>query len=151
MSTISQLKKEVYIEYIIYLRHVIKNITDMKTLNLLMLFILLTTSQVANATEENKEIPPVDTRWNNELDPDRTLFSSPSLFKDANHVYVYSEKQLDNLTIGITDMLGNVYHYEVTTILAGMYYAIPIESLPVGQYYFCIYQGSNYVIGIFSK
>lgn len=69
----------------------------MKTLNLLMLFLLLTTSQIANATEDNREIPPVDTRWNNELDPDRTLFSSPSLFKDASNVYVYSEKQLDNL------------------------------------------------------
>ena len=123
----------------------------MKTLNLLMLFLLLTTSQVANATEDNREIPPVDTRWNNELDPDRTLFSSPSLFKDASNVYVYSEKQLDNLTIGITDMQGNMYHYEVITVPAGMYYAISIESLPAGQYYLCIYQGSNYVIGIFQK
>ena len=122
----------------------------MKTLNLLMLFLLLTTSQVANATEDNREIPPVDTRWNNELDPDRTLFSSPSLFKDANFVYVYSEKQLDNVTIGITDMQGNTYHYEVTTIPACTYYAVSIDSLPSGQYYLCVYQGSNSVIGMFT-
>ena len=66
-------------------------------------------------------------------------------------MYVYSEKQLDNLSIGITDMQGNVYHCEVTTVPACMYYAISIETLPAGQYYLSIYQGSNYVIGIFSK
>ena len=65
-------------------------------------------------------------------------------------MYVYSEKQLDNLTIGITDMQGNMYHYEVITVPAGMYYAISIESLPAGQYYLCIYQGSKYVIGMFN-
>ena len=66
-------------------------------------------------------------------------------------MYVYSDKQLDSLTIGVTDMQGNVYHQEVTTIPANMYYAISIESLPEGQYYFCIYQGNNYVIGFFNK
>jgi len=44
-----------------------------------------------------------------------------------------------------------VYHYEVTTVPAGMYYAASIESLPAGTYYLSIYQGSNYVIGIFQK
>ena len=67
---------------------------------------------------------------------------------DANLVYVYSEKQLDNVSIGITDMQGNTYHYEVTTIPAGMYYAVSIESLPAGQYYLYVYQGSNYIIGM---
>ena len=67
-----------------------------------------------------------------------------------NHGQFFKEKQLDNLTIGITDMMGNVYHYEVTTVPACMYYAVPIASLPAGQYYLCVYQGSNYVIGIFT-
>ena len=83
-------------------------------------------------------------------DGDRSFSSSPSLFKDANFVYVYSEKQLDNVTIGITDMQGNTYHYEVTTIPACTYYAVSIDSLPSGQYYLCVYQGSNYVIGMFT-
>ena len=61
-----------------------------------------------------------------------------------------SEKQLDNVTIGITDMQGNTYHYEVTTVPAGMYYAVSIESLPSGMYYLCVYQGSKYVIGMFT-
>ena len=67
--------------------------------------------------------------------------------KDESYVYVYSEKQLDNVVIGITDMQGNTYHYEVTTISASTYYAISIKSLPAGTYYLCVYQGSNYVIG----
>lgn len=44
-----------------------------------------------------------------------------------------------------------MYNEEVTTVPAGMYYAISIESLPIGQYYLSIYQGSNYVIGVFVK
>ena len=62
----------------------------------------------------------------------------------------YHAKQLDNVTIGITDMQGNTYHYEVTTIPACTYYAVSIDSLPSGQYYLCVYQGSNYVIGMFT-
>ena len=101
---------------------------------------------------KKEDVPPVQDCWNNDkADGDRSLSNSPSLFKDANSVYVYSEKQLDNLTIGITDMQGNTYHYEVATIPAGMYYAISIEPFPLGQYYLCIYQGSSYIIGIFQK
>ena len=104
------------------------------------------------AKDDKEDIPPVQDSWNNKnADGNRSLLCSPSLFKDANHLYVYTEKQLDNLTIGITDMQGNVYHQEVTTVPAGMYYAISIESLPDGQYYLCIYQGNNYIIGIFQK
>ena len=102
------------------------------------------------SADENSTVISVEDKWDKELDGDRSLSSSPSLFKDVNFVYVYSEKQLDNLTIGITDMQGNVYHQEVTTVPAGMYYAISIESLPEGQYYLSIYQGSNYVIGLFA-
>lgn len=118
-----------------------------------LLLCLFTLPLYVLAKDNKKEdVPPVQDCWNNDkADGDRSLSNSPSLFKDANSVYVYSEKQLDNLTIGITDMQGNVYYQEVTNIPAGMYYAISIESLPVGQYYLCIYQGSNYVIGTFIK
>jgi len=116
---------------------------------LFMAFLAVTPSFVMAAKE--KEIPPVSNKWDDENDPGRSISSVPSLFKDANFVYVYSEKQLDNLTIGITDMMGNVYHYEVTTVPAGMYYAVSIESLPAGSYYISIIQGSKYVIGVFVK
>ena len=98
---------------------------------------------------ENDKIPiPPEQGWSTTNDRENTV---PQLYQDATSVYVYSVKQLDNLSIGITDMQGNVYHYEVTTVPACMYYAISIETLPAGQYYLSIYQGSNYVIGIFSK
>ena len=100
-----------------------------------------------NASTEKERIP--DKRsWSNSNDRDT---NSPQLYQDDLNAYVYSEKQLDNLTIGITDMMGNTYHYEVTTVPAGMYYAVSITSLPAGQYCLSIYQGSNYVIGIFQK
>lgn len=51
------------------------------------------------------------------------------------------------MTIGITDMQGNTFHYKVNTCT---YYAVSIESLPAGQYYLCVYQGSNHVIGMFN-
>ena len=101
--------------------------------------------------ETKKEVPPIQNDWNKKEDGDRSLSCMPSLFQDDSYVYVYSEKQLDNVTIGITDMQGNTYHYEVTTIPACIYYAISTESLPAGMYYFCVYQGSNYVIGVFTK
>ena len=102
------------------------------------------------ATEDKKEIPPINTTWDEEEDPNRSLSGIPSFHRDASFVYVYSEKQLDNVTIGITDMQGNTYHYEVTTIPACTYYAVSIDSLPSGQYYLCVYQGSKYVIGMFT-
>ena len=96
------------------------------------------------AKDDKQDIPPIQDSWNNSnADGNRSQPCLPSLFKDANHLYVYSEKQLDNLTIGITDMQGNTYHYEVTTVPACTYYAVSIDSLPSGQYYLCVYQGSN--------
>ena len=97
---------------------------------------------------ERKPIDPKQDGWERTNERD---FSSPQLYQSESSVYVYYEKQLDNVTIGITDMQGNTYHYEVTTIPACTYYAVSIDSLPGGQYYFCVYQGSNYVIGIFQK
>ena len=98
--------------------------------------------------EDDKKVIPKDNEWENTNDRN---ISSPQLYQGSSSVYVYSEKQLDNVTIGITDMMGNTCHYEVTTVPAYTYYAVSIDSLPTGQYYLCVYQGSNYVIGIFYK
>ena len=120
--------------------------------NLLLLTCCLIIFPLQFAAKPSIPPPPihVEDGWDKNEDGDRSFSSSPSLFKDANFVYVYSEKQLDNVTIGITDMQGNTYHYEVTTIPACTYYAVSIDSLPSGQYYICVYQGSNYVIGMFT-
>lgn len=98
--------------------------------------------------EGDKKVIPKDNEWEKTNDRD---ISSPQLYQGESFVYVYSEKQLDNVTIGITDMQGNTYHYEVTTIPACTYYAVSIDSLPNGEYYLYVYQGSNYVIGFFTK
>lgn len=103
---------------------------------------------LAENGQENEQINPVQDRWGKTND--RSV-SSPLLYQGDSDVYVYTDKQLDNVTICITDMLGNVYHHEVITMPACVYYAVSISSLPVGQYYLSVYQGNNYVIGIFSK
>ena len=98
--------------------------------------------------EDDKVKIPDEQKW--EITENRAL-NAPQLYQDDSYVYVYSEKQLDNLIIGITDMQGNVYHQEVSTVPSCTYYAVSIESLPEGTYYLCIYQGSNYVMGMFNK
>jgi len=118
----------------------------MSTLKILLMLFCFSLSVQTYAAKEKEEIPKED-KW--ETTNDRSD-SSPRLFQDDSSVYVYSEKLLDNLTIGITDMQGNVYHYEVTTVPACTYYAVSIESLPAGQYYLYVYQGSKSMIGIFT-
>lgn len=119
----------------------------MKKTVFILMGLLFCLSQQIFADDEKKPIPETPV-WGETNDRD---LSAPQLYQDNTHVYVYTEKQLDNLTIGITDMQGNVYYEEVTTVPACMYYAISIESLPEGVYYFTIIQGSNYVIGMFNK
>ena len=98
--------------------------------------------------EGNEKVIPKDYKWE---DTENRDTSYPQLYQSESSVYVYSEKQLDNVAIGITDMQGNTCHYEVTTVPACTYYAVSIDSLPSGQYYLCVYQGSNYVMGVFVK
>ena len=49
----------------------------MKTLSLLMMFVLLAVSPTVNATEDDREIPPTNAKWNEEEDPDRSLSNAP--------------------------------------------------------------------------
>ena len=118
----------------------------MKLLKSLLILFCLVISQSGYADDPPSKV----LQTGNWEETDERDTSSPQLYQSESSVYVYSEKELDNLTIGITDMQGNTYHYEVTTVPAGMYYAISIKSLPAGQYYLCVYQGSNYVIGMFA-
>ena len=118
----------------------------MKLLKSLLILFCLFISQSGYADDPPPKVSQTG-KW--EETDDRNT-SSPQLYQSESSVYVYSEKQLDNVTIGITDMQGNTYHYEVTTIPACTYYAVSIDSLPSGQYYFCVYQGSKYVIGMFT-
>ena len=120
----------------------------MKLLKSLLILFCLIISQSGYADDPPPKKIPKTNKWEETNERDT---NSPQLYQSESSVYVYSEKQLDNQSIGITDMQGNTWYYEVTTIPACTYYAVSIESLPEGQYYLCIYQGSNYVIGIFQK
>lgn len=118
----------------------------MRTVTLILTCLFFCLSQQVSA--EQKKTIPKDEKWEKTDNRDN---SSPQLYQDESNVYVYSEKQLDNLYIGITDMQGNVFYEETTTVPACMYYAISTESLPQGTYYLSIIQGNNYAIGVFSK
>ena len=121
----------------------------MKKTYIILMSLLFCLSQQIFADDDKKVIQgPIQVEWDETEERD---LSAPQLHQDDTHVYVYTEKLLDNLTIGITDMQGNVHYEEVTTVPACMYYDISIESLPAGTYYLCVYQGSNYVIGMFNK
>ena len=86
----------------------------MRLLKSLLILFCLVISQGGYADYSPRKIPK-EHKWEN-TDDRKNNFSL--LFQDANFVYVYSEKEVDNLTIGITDMQGNTYHYEVTTVPA---------------------------------
>lgn len=80
---------------------------------------------------------------------DRTIPSSPSLSIDDSNIYLYSEKQLDGLTVQIINARGIVLYNDMINILAGIEYPISIESLPKGNYQIYISQEDNYIVGYF--
>ena len=84
----------------------------MKKLLFIYMCLILGLSQLY---ADNKVPIPKDDNWE---ETDDRINNSPQLYQSESFVFVYSEKQLDNVTIGITDMQGNTYHYEVTTIPA---------------------------------
>lgn len=83
---------------------------------------------------------------------DRSVISSePVLSQDEDAIYIYSRKQLDNLSIEIKDLSGNVVYSTVVTIPAGTEYPTSITSLPEGEYLFTITKGRSYIVGYFTK
>ena len=86
----------------------------MRLLKSLLILFCLVISQGGYADDSPRKIPKTN-KWEETEERDT---SSPQLYQDYSSVYVYSEKEVDNLTIGITDMQGNTYHYEVTTVPA---------------------------------
>lgn len=90
-----------------------------------------------------------DKNWG-DLD-NRSISSAPVLSQDDNAIYIYSDKELDNLCIEIKDLSGEVIYSTVVTVPAGTEYPTSIESLPEGDYLFVITQGRKYIVGNFTK
>lgn len=94
-------------------------------------------------------ISEVNDNWND--CEDLRSITSPILSQDENTIYIYTEKQLDNLSIEIKDLSGKVVYSTVTTIPAETEYPTTINMLPQGEYFFTITQGSKYIIAKFIK
>lgn len=110
---------------------------------ILSLIIILIPSSVLPINITNKN-------WGRE--DDRSVISSePVLSQDEDAIYIYSRRQLDNLSIEIKDLSGNVVYSTVVTIPAGTEYPTSITSLPEGEYLFTITKGQNYIVGYFTK
>lgn len=93
------------------------------------------------------KIKDVEYPWGD--DESRAISSSPSLSIDDSNIYIYSEKQLDCLTVQIIDARGIVLYNDMTNVPTGIEYPISIESLPKGNYQIYISQEDNYIIGYF--
>lgn len=110
---------------------------------ILSLIIILIPSSVLPINITNKN-------WGRE--DDRSVISSePVLSQDEDAIYIYSRRQLDNLSIEIKDLSGNVVYSTVVTIPAGTEYPTSITSLPEGEYLFTITKGHSYIVGYFTK
>ncbi|WP_455665593.1 DUF3244 domain-containing protein [Phocaeicola sp.] len=91
---------------------------------------------------------PVKNKWREELG-ERSLSSCPSLIKEGSTLFILSDRVLDNLSIAITTEDGQQICLELTDVTVDMEYVLPVDMLPVGNYYITVMQGMNYVIGYF--
>lgn len=112
----------------------------MKHLYYLFIFLFFNISQSIIA--ENVVTIP-EFKW--EEDNERTTTTTPKLSIDDSFLYIYSEQQLDNVTISIQDANGDIYS-TVTTIPACQIYSIPVSSLNNGEYTFSLYNGNKYIL-----
>ena len=85
-----------------------------------------------------------DVQW--EEDNERTTTTAPRLSIDDSFLYIYSEKQLENVTISIQNTNGDIIYSIVTTIPACQTYLIPIASLSNGEYTLYLHNGNKYIL-----
>ena len=90
----------------------LKQIKEMSTLKVLFMFFCLSLSTQVYAVEEKEEISKED-KWGKTNERD---ISSPRLYQDESSVYVYSEKQLDNVSIGIVHTCWDGSHFVVIRV-----------------------------------
>lgn len=94
---------------------------------------------------ENKVIS-IEDGWN--IEDERSISFAPQLSIDEQNIYIYSEKELNDLEVIIKDSLGNVIYYNVTTVSGYTTYPILIDNWSKGKYTMQIKKGSRYMQGI---
>lgn len=93
---------------------------------------------------ENKVIS-IEDGWN--IEDERSISFAPQLSIDEQNIYIYSEKELNDLEVIIKDSLGNVIYYNVSTVSECTTYPIDITDFRKGYYTIQIIEASNYLIG----
>lgn len=93
---------------------------------------------------ENKVIS-IEDGWN--IEDERSISFAPRLSIDEQNIYIYSEKELNDLEVIIKDSLGNVIYYNVSTVSECTTYPIDITDFRKGYYTIQIIEASNYLIG----
>lgn len=114
------------------------------------LLILVFLMSLLSFAEAKEDVKTVQENWWQTEEIDRS-FTSPYLSMDDESIYIYSEKQLDDVYIAITNNNGCVFYAEIVNIPAGRDYAVSIETLPEGEYSITLMQGNKYIIGEFVK
>lgn len=90
-------------------------------------------------------ITSIESKWN--TTDERSISFSPQLSIDEQNIYIYSEKELNDLEVIIKDSLGNVIYYNVTTVPECTTYSIDITDFGKGDYTIQMIEASNYLIG----
>ena len=88
----------------------------------------------------------IEDGWN--IEDERSISFAPQLSIDEQNIYIYSEKELNDLEVIIKDSLGNVIYYNVTTVSGYTTYPILIDNWNKGKYTIQIKKGSRYMQGI---
>ncbi len=94
---------------------------------------------------ENKVIS-IEDKW--DIENDRSISFVPQLSIDGQNIYIYSEKELNDLEVIIKDSLGNVIYYNVTTVSEYTTYLILIDNWNKGEYTIQLKKESSYMQGI---
>lgn len=91
-----------------------------------------------------------DIDWNERTD--RSISSIPSVTIQNDMLYITTEKQLENLSIEIQDLSGDIIIQQANIMIpANETYSIYIGNLPESDYLFSLMQDEKYIIYSFIK
>ena len=82
-----------------------------------------------------------------DIEDDRSISFAPQLSIDEQNIYIYSEKELNDLGVIIKDSFGHIIYYNVSTVSECTTYSIDITDFRKGYYTIQIIEASNYLIG----